>query len=170
MLSRHLLMMRNALVCQDRLRTNTRGRLTADGVSLSVFVRARRLLPAGRAVHDGLHRLVRNAQVRRRLFLRHFILKRVVLPRQARDKRRGSTHKKGAVVLCPRSVLVAGCLHCYTQRMDRRNRGVTAAAAGTGRASGGLSDHHERLIDKYSSLTVTTTPVRTRYYCELHNN
>ena len=52
------------------------------------------------------------------------------------------------IVLCALlSVVAAGCLHCYTRRADNRNRG---------------SDQHERLIDKYSSLTVTSTPVRTQ--------
>jgi uncharacterized membrane protein YfcA len=54
----------------------------------------------------------------------------------------------GLIVSCALlSVVAAACLHCYTRRADLRNRG---------------SDQHERLIDKYSSLTVTSAPVRTQ--------
>jgi hypothetical protein len=53
----------------------------------------------------------------------------------------------GLIVVCALlSILAAGCLHCYTRRTDKRNSG---------------SAQHERLIDKYSSLTVTSAPVRT---------
>ena len=52
----------------------------------------------------------------------------------------------GLIVTCALvSIIVAGSLQCYTRRTDRRNSGT---------------DQHERLIDKYSSLTVTSTPVR----------
>lgn len=54
----------------------------------------------------------------------------------------------GLIVSCALlSIFVAACLHCYTRRTDRRNSS---------------SDQHERLIDKYSSLTVTSTPVRRK--------
>ena len=58
-------------------------------------------------------------QVRKRVFLRHFILKIIVLPRQTRDKRKEDS-KQERFAQVPESWIASGCLAIPATNPTRR--------------------------------------------------